>query len=120
MKQIKITDAELKLMEYVWETAPIKAIDLVAAARDGLKWNKNTTYTVLNRLVDKKVIARQEPNFVCVPLVTKESLTIDETNTLIDRMYEGSRKLFITSFFKSEKLSKEEIAELKRIIDGKE
>ena len=44
-------DSELRLMELLWEQEPISAkeLSLVAAAR--LNWNKNTTYTVIKKLV---------------------------------------------------------------------
>ena len=45
-----------------------------------------------------------------------------ETEEHIDKLYEGSLKLFFTTFLQKEKLSKDEIEELKKIVEqyGKE
>lgn len=120
MEQIKLFDSELRLMELIWqqkEYTTAKNISLIAT--DIIGWNKNTTYTVLKKLIKKGAIERIEPNFVCKPLITRKQVQLDETRKLIDKLYNGSVKTFFTSFLKKENLSKEEIEELKDII-GKE
>lgn len=116
MDKIKIGDGEIKLMEYIWDKGPAKASEIVAMAKEEFDWSRNTTYTMLKRLVDKDILERQEPNFVCIPLVTREQVQLEETNSLIDKMFKGSRKLFLTSFLNQEKLTEEEIEEIKKII----
>jgi BlaI family penicillinase repressor len=54
----KITDGELKVLEVLWDKAPAAAGEVVAALKERANWNRNTTYTFINRLVDKK--CRQE------------------------------------------------------------
>lgn len=120
MADIKIADAEIRLMNHIWDKAPVKAGDLVDIAAREFGWNRNTTYTILMRLIKKGAVAREEPNFVCRPLITRDDVTAQETNSLIDRMYNGSRKLFLTSYLKQEKLSVEEIEVIYRIIKDKE
>ena len=105
-------------MELIWqqkELTTAKQISLIASEEIG--WNKNTTYTVLKKLVTKGAINRLEPNFICEPLITREQVQLDETRKLIDKLYDGSLKTFFASFLKKEHLSQEEITELKDIID---
>lgn len=117
MEQIKLFDAELRLMEIVWEHGPVtaKQVSLIAAREIG--WNKNTTYTVLKKLVQKGAVRRDEPDFVCTALVTRELVGEAETRKLIDRLYDGSSKAFLASFLQKEKLSEAERKELRDIID---
>lgn len=42
------------------------------------------------------------------------------TRTLIDKLYEGSRQMFLASFLKSEKISAEELEEIRRMIEEEE
>lgn len=113
----KLYDSELKVMEILWEKKSITAKEISLILAETIGWNKNTTYTIIKKLIDKRIIERTEPNFVCTPLVEKADIQSAETNNLIDRLYSGSKKMFFAAFLQNEKLSKEEIEVLKRLID---
>lgn len=53
-------------------------------------------------------------------LVSKEQVRAGHTRTLIDKLYEGSRQMFSASFLKSEKISAEELEEIRRMIEEEE
>ncbi|MBC8569702.1 BlaI/MecI/CopY family transcriptional regulator [Zongyangia hominis] len=118
MDKIKIGDGEIRIMEYIWEEQPVKAGELVIRAKEDYGWSKNTTYTMLKRLAEKGMIDRSDPGFVCRALVTREQVQQEETRSLIDKVYNGSRKLFLTSFLSEEKLTEDEIEEIKKLIDA--
>ena len=113
----RLFDSELRLMELVWDNEPVTAKALSLLAAEDFGWNKNTTYTVLKKLVDKGVLQREEPNFLCTSLVKREQVQKAETKSLIDKLYNGSRKAFFASFLQSEELSEEELAELRAMIE---
>jgi len=117
MAKIKIFDSEMHLMNKIWDNGTIKAIDLANWATENLGWKKNTTYTILKKLIDKQAISRNEPGFVVAPLVTREEIAFDETNFLIEKMFGGNMKLFLTSLVSSQNLKAEDIEELKKIIE---
>lgn len=119
MEQIKLFDSELKLMELIWEREPVSARDLHVLATQRIGWNKNTTYTVLKKLVEKGAVCREEPNFVCTSIVKKEDVRRTETRSLIDRLYSGSKKAFFASFLEDEALTEEELDELRELIERK-
>ncbi len=55
--------------------------------RQRQSWNKNTTCTnLLKGLVQKGDVRRDEPNFVCVPLLTIEQMRCAKNRGLIDRL----------------------------------
>ncbi|MHB8125352.1 MAG: BlaI/MecI/CopY family transcriptional regulator [Desulfitobacteriaceae bacterium] len=112
-------DSELRLMEIIWIKAPVSAKALSLIATEEIGWNKNTTYTVLKKLVEKKAVERTDPNFICKPLITREQIQSEETRKLLDKLYDGSLKTFFASFLQREKLSEEELNELKKIIRKK-
>ncbi len=117
MKQIKISDAELVLMEHIWENEGIRAAQLVQKGKEEMGWSRNTTYTLLTRMVEKELIRREDPGFCCSAQITKDQVRAGQTNSLIDRLYAGSRQMFLASFLKSEKISVEDLEEIRRMIE---
>jgi predicted transcriptional regulator len=115
--EYKLFDSELKVMEILWEKEPITAKEISLVLNASIGWNKNTTYTIIKKLIDKQLVKRGEPNFVCTSLVKKAQVQSAETNSLIEKLYNGSKKKFFAAFLQNEKLSKEEIEELKDLID---
>ncbi|WP_331654802.1 BlaI/MecI/CopY family transcriptional regulator [Anaerosporobacter sp.] len=115
--EIKLFDSEVKVMEFVWEHEPITAKELSVMANERYEWNKNTTYTVIKKLIDKGAIQRTEPNFVCTSLIKKEIVQKEETNQLITRLFRGSKKAFFAAFLQDENLSNEEYEELQEMIE---
>ena len=115
--EIRLHNSEFKLMSIVWESEPVSAKQLSLTAAERLGWNKNTTYTVLKKLVEKKVISRGEPGFICASLVGREDVRRAETSRLIQKLYGGSKKALFSSLLHDEKLSEGELAELKRMIE---
>lgn len=118
MELLKLFDSELKVMDIVWEHEPISAKDISLIAARTIGWNKNTTYTIIKKLIEKNVLSRTEPNFICTSRIKKEEIRKAETNYLIDKLYGGSKKAFFAAFVQ-ESLSDEDFAELKAMIEKK-
>ena len=118
MEIVKLFDSELKIMDIVWEKEPVSAKEISLVAADTIGWNKNTTYTIIKKLIEKNILARNEPNFICTSLVKKEEVQKAETMNLIDRFFSGSKKAFFAAFIE-ENISEDELAELKKLIEKK-
>ncbi len=115
-KTVKISDAEYPLMEYIWAHGRLQATDLTAFAGAEFDWKKNTTYTVLKRLIDRGAIRREDPGFYVVPLVSREEVQRAEVDSLMDRIFGGSVQAFMTAFLQSERLSQQEREELRQAV----
>ena len=115
--QEKLFDSEAKVMEILWEKGAISAKEVSLIAADTIGWNKNTTYTVIKKLEAKGFIRRDEPGFICTPLVSKEEIQKSEASSLLNKVFGGSRKALFSALLEDEKLSAEEIKELKDLID---
>jgi len=116
MEEIKLFDSEIKIMEILWREGSLSAKQISVIAGKDIGWNKNTTYTILKKLVDKNAVARKEPGFFCSPLITRDIVQKDETERLIGKFWGGSKKAFFAAFV-DEHLSEEEIRELKSLIE---
>ena len=112
----KLFDSELKVMEVLWEHGPKSAKDIVDVLSARIGWNKNTTYTVIRKCIEKGAVERGEPGFVCTLLVTRDEVAQSETEQLIDKMFGGSSELFFSSFLKNQGISEEEAERLSQMI----
>ena len=114
---VKLFDSELKVMEVLWEQGTKTAKEIVDVLSERIGWNKNTTYTVIKKCIEKGVIERGEPGFLCTPMVTRDEVARSETEQLIDKMFGGSSELFFSSFLKNQGLSEADAARLARMIE---
>ena len=113
----KLYDSEAKVMEIIWAKSPISAKDISLVAADTIGWNKNTTYTVIKKLEVKGFIHREDPGFVCTPLVSQGQIRKAEATSLVKKVFGGSRKALFSALLEDEPLTEEEINELRELID---
>jgi len=118
MDKMKLFEGELKLMELLWgnEGATAKELSILAAEKIG--WNKNTTYTVIKKLVAKDAIKREEPGFVCRSLIGREDVGREEAKTVLHSFFGGSVKAMFSSFIAEGAMSDREAEELRLLIDN--
>ncbi len=112
---IKIFDAEYKFMELLWKTSPINSTALVKLCEAELGWKKSTTYTTIKRLSQRNIVLNE--NATVTYLVSKEDVRLEESREHLNKLYNGSLKMLLTSFLGKEELSQDEILELKSLID---
>lgn len=116
MEHQKLFDSEFRLMELLWTREPVTAKELSLAAGEEFGWNKNTTYTVIKKLVDKGVVKRTEPGFLCEAIIKRGEVERTERDSLINKLYGGSKRAFFAAFLQDEDLSDDDIEELRRMI----
>ena len=115
MKDLSLFESEKRLMEIIWQEAPIESGKLVKLAYDNINWNKSTTYTVLRKLIAKGFV-KNEDTIVSV-LIPKEDVLISESNQIVEESFSGSLPMFVASFFGNKKtLSDEDADALMKLI----
>ena len=115
----KLFDGEAKVMEILWDNGPLPAKEISLIAADSIGWNKNTTYTVLKRLVAKGFLRRDDPGFLCTPLVSRSEVQKAEAQGLLKRVFQGSRKALFSALLEDEALTESEIEALREWIEGR-
>ena len=113
----KIFDSELKVMEIVWREGDITAKQLALIAKDEIGWSKTTTYTVIKKCVDKGMLEKIMPGFLCRANVTREEVQEFETSALVKKLYHGETDKLVAALVENKKLSKETLVELKALIN---
>lgn len=113
---IKLFDSELKVMDVLWREGDTTAKHISDVLKAEIGWNMNTTYTLIKRCIKKGTIQRSEPNFMCHALIDKTEVQEQETNELIDKIFDGSANKLFASLVGRKNLSSEQIEKLKQIV----
>lgn len=124
MADTKLFDSELKVMDVLWKEGDATAKHISDVLKEQVGWNVNTTYTLIKRCINKGAIERREPRFMCHPLIPKEQIQEQETDELIDKVFDGSADKLFASLLGRRNLTAEQIETLKQIVgnfggDGK-
>ena len=117
-KNITLTPAEEKLATLIWREAPLTSPELVAIADKEMDWKKSTTYTVLKKLCGKGVFKNDAANVSVI--LTREQLIAHQSRSFVEDTFGGNLPGFITSFIGGRKLTSEQAAELRRLIEEHE
>jgi BlaI family penicillinase repressor len=116
MNEIRLHEGELNIMELLWSNKVLAAKDISKIIKEYIGWEKNTTYTVIKRLIDKGAIKREDPGFLCRASISKRTVQNIETKALLDKLYNGSLTTFLSEYLKNQDLTPGELLELERII----
>lgn len=115
----KLADSEAKLMDILWSRGSLSAKDVSLIAADAIGWNKNTTYTILKKLEAKGFIRRDDPGFLCTALVSQQEVQKLEAESLVKKLFGGSRQALFSALLQEEPLSECEAEALKKMIDDR-
>ena len=116
MEELVLFEAEKRLMEIIWQEAPVESGRLVKLANDNINWNKSTTYTVLRKLIAKGFV-KNEDSVVSV-LIPKEKVLISESNQIVNESFSGSLPKFVAAFLGNNRtLSDEDADALMKLIN---
>ena len=114
--EVKLFDSELKVMGVLWREVDVTAKHIAEVLKEEVGWNKNTTYTLIKRCIQKGAIERSEPKFMCHALIPKELVQEAETDELINKIYDGSADKLFAALLGRKKISREQIESLKQMV----
>lgn len=114
-----ISEAESAVMEVLWRTSPVSTEDVVAALKNRQDWQEPTIKTLLSRLLKKGAISAQRDGrrYLYSPVLQRDQWLARESKGLLDRLFGGRVTPLVAHFSKQRKLSKKDLAELKRLIE---
>ncbi len=117
-----LSEAEWNIMESLWEESPKVGSRIVADMAGRVGWSRSTTLTMQKRMTEKGIIACEDNGRmrVYVPLIERETAVKKETDNFLKRVYHGSASMLVSSFIKKQRLTAEELLELREILDKAE
>ena len=119
-KTIAISDAESQVMEVLWQArAALPAEDVVAALAVAQDWQEATVKTLLNRLLKKGAVSARKDGrrYLYSPVLARDQWVTTESTSLVERMFGGRIAPLVAHFGKQQKLSKQDLDELTRLIE---
>lgn len=116
---MQISEAESVVMEELWRESPRSAEDIAQVTAVSQNWQAATVKTLLNRLLTKKAIAAEQDGrrYLYRPLLQRADYVHASSKSLIDRLFEGRVAPLVAHFSERRKLSRNDIAELRRLIE---
>lgn len=115
MSELRMGAIESRFADMIWENEPVPSPELVKLAEQELSWKKSTTYTVLKRLCERGIFQNQ--GGVVTSLISRQDFYAVQSEKFVEETFSGSLPAFLAAFTTRKKLSEEEIAELKALID---
>jgi BlaI family penicillinase repressor len=117
---MKISTAESVVMRALWAREPLSAEDIAAEVAEGQGWSDATVKTLINRLLNKGAVAaeRDGRRYLYRPVLAREAYVEAESQGLLDRLFEGKLAPLVSHFSQTGALTAEDIAELKKLIEG--
>lgn len=117
---MQISEAESVVMDVLWQRGSCAAEDVVAALAKTQHWQEATIKTLLNRLLKKGAIAAKKDGrrYLYSPMLRREDWVLGESQGLLERLFDGRVAPLVAHFSQQQKLSRKDIAELRKLLDG--
>ncbi|MDR2025227.1 MAG: BlaI/MecI/CopY family transcriptional regulator [Hungatella sp.] len=114
----QISEAEYEVMKVLWNDAPISTNEVTDKLEKTTSWSPKTIHTLLKRLVQKGAATYRKEGrvFVYTPLVEKKEYLKKENDHFLNRFYNGKISSMVTSYLNSDRVSREDLAELRRLL----
>lgn len=114
-QEYRLAETEARFAELIWQKEPISSPELVRLCERELNWKKSTTYTVLKKLCDRGIFRNEKAEVTS--LISKEEFYSFKSRKFVEDSFGGSIPRFLTAFMGGKKLTEEQAAEIKQLID---
>lgn len=115
----RITDSEYELMKILWSTEEKLTVSDVVSKLIGNDWTPSTVSTFLQRLLKKGVVAceKKGKTNLYYPILKQTEYDMSETESFLSKIYRGSVKNLVAALYENEKLSREELDDLRKLFE---
>ena len=114
----QISEAEYEVMKIVWKHAPINTNEITEKLLQSTSWSPKTIQTLIKRLVTKGVLTyeKQSRVFVYTPLVKESEYICQESNSFLNRYYDGDITAMLSAYIENDKLTEPKIETLRSLL----
>ena len=116
MEDIKLGLVESHFADIVWKNEPIHSRDLAKICEKELNWKRTTTYTVLKKLCNRGIFQNQDG--IVSSLISKDEFYAIQSEKFVEETFAGSFPAFFNAFSSRKKLTAEEVAQVRQMIDS--
>jgi len=113
------TEGELEILKALWEQGPSELKQVCAALRRGRPVATTTVATMLKLMQEKGLVNRDEAarSSVWSARVSREAASTSLVRRLMGLVFDGSARRLLAHMIETEKLSPQERAEIRRMLD---
>lgn len=114
----QISEAEFEVMKIVWRSAPINTSEITERLLKTTTWSAKTIQTLIKRLVTKGALTYEKQGriFVYTPLVKENEYINQQSNSFLDRFYDGDISAMLSTYLENNQLSETELQHLRSIL----
>lgn len=114
----QISEAEFEVMKIVWRSAPINTNEITERLLKTTTWSAKTIQTLIKRLVTKGALTykKQGRIFVYTPLVEENEYINQQSNSFLNRFYDGDISAMLSTYLENNQLSETELQHLRSIL----
>ncbi|QLC24678.1 BlaI/MecI/CopY family transcriptional regulator [Parasphingopyxis algicola] len=115
---VKISEAELEIMEILWRRSPLSAAEVAERVHGERDWSMQTVKTLLSRLAAKSAVSHERDGrrFRYSPTVGRDDYVTEESRRLVDRLFGGRVSPLVAHLAKREDLSAKDIDEIEQLL----
>lgn len=115
----RVSDAEWEVLRVLWAAGEASAADIVSALQATTSWKPTTVRTRLTRLVKKGIVnfRPEVAGYVYFAVMTEAQCAAMERRSFLQKVYRGDPRSMLAAFLTEERLTPEDIAELRRLLD---
>ena len=117
-KQPKISEAEMQLLQLLWDDSPLGATEIADRVPSERGWTITTVKTLLSRLVAKGALTAepQGRKYLYAPAIERDDVAVSQARGLIDRLFGGRVSPLVAQLAEQQELDEQDIAELEKIV----
>ena len=116
-----ISLSEAKVLSVLWQNHPLSAKHIAEKLTDE-SWTYVTIKTLINRLLKKGFLSfeKEGRQYLYSATITEKDYLKKENKSFVERMYAGSFSGLFAAFTQHEKISGQELKEIKKMISEME
>ena len=114
-----VSPAESQIMEALWSRGALTPDEIVGEVAPPNGWARNTVRVMITKLLKKGAIssAREaDGRFLYRPVLARSAYVQAESQSLLDRLFEGRLAPLVAHFAEHRQLTPEDLATLKALI----
>ncbi len=118
---MQLSDAEWIVMNFIWDSQPTEASDVIAALGSDNGWSDATVKTMLHRLVKKGALTTEPigKKYRYTAAVRRSACIRKASRSFLDRVFGGDATPALLHLVKTAKLSEDDLAQLRKLLDSK-
>lgn len=114
------TDGELEILRVLWDRGPSSLSEICEALRQGREVATTTVATILRVMLDKELVRRKPVTrgHQWSAAVTQNATARSMVGKLVNGVFDGSASRLAVHLVEAGQLSRDELAELRKLIDS--